>query len=133
MTVYDPYLAQCPGLSHLASPPRVKSLVSSVPSYVWLQQIFVIRWVGGFFDCLNVRSLNEHKTKKKPFLKTYTSQHNERLSWLKNDFLGYIDEWKKSINERPGDFTSGQKEKMFISNQTYIGLKTAVAYVKHAL
>eukprot|EP00794_Sanderia_malayensis_P010387 gene10387-11468_t len=85
--------------------------------------------MDGFFDCLNVQDLKEHEMKKKPFLKPYTSQDDERLSWLKKDFLGYIDEWKKSIDERPGEFINDQKEKMFISMPTYIGLKTTTLSV----
>eukprot|EP00112_Aurelia_sp_Birch-Aquarium-sp1_P023057 Seg6738.1 transcript_id=Seg6738.1/GoldUCD/mRNA.D3Y31 product="hypothetical protein" protein_id=Seg6738.1/GoldUCD/D3Y31 len=56
-----------------------------------------------FFDCLNVRSLTEHERKKKPFLKPYTSPDDERLTWLKNDFLGYLDQWRESIANRPVD------------------------------
>lgn len=34
--------------------------------------------VDGFFDCLNVRSLTEHKQKRKPFVAPYTSPDDER-------------------------------------------------------
>ena len=33
-----------------------------------------------FFDCLNVRSLREHQTKRKPNLKPYRSKDDERLT-----------------------------------------------------
>ena len=32
-----------------------------------------------FFDCLNVRSPDEHKRRRKPDLKPYTSASDERL------------------------------------------------------
>ena len=32
-----------------------------------------------FFDCLNVRSPDEHKRQRKPDLKPYTSASDERL------------------------------------------------------
>ena len=38
-----------------------------------------VRMFDQFFDCLNVRSSNEHVTKRKPYLKPYTSSTDERL------------------------------------------------------
>ena len=38
-----------------------------------------VRMLDQFFDCLNVRSPNEHVTKRKPNLKPYTSGSDERL------------------------------------------------------
>ena len=43
-----------------------------------------------FFDCLNVRSLTEHKTRNKPDVKPYTDVNDERLAWLRTDFLSYL-------------------------------------------
>ena len=53
-----------------------------------------------FFDCMNVRSLNEHKTRNNPDVKPYTDVNDERLDWLQTDFLSYLN-------------------KMFISWQTF--------------
>ena len=48
-----------------------------------------------FFDCLNVRSLTEHKTRNKPDVKPYVN--DERLDWLQTDFfLSYLSTWKNN-------------------------------------
>lgn len=43
-----------------------------------------VRNFDKFFDCLNVRSPDEHQRRRKPNLKPYTSPADERLivSWL---------------------------------------------------
>lgn len=48
--------------------------------------------VDSFFDCLNVRSLREHETKRKPFLVPYRSTDDERyVNIVKNNSkLDYI-------------------------------------------
>ena len=50
-----------------------------------------------FFDCLNVRNKEEYKIKRKPNLKPYSHVNDERISWLKNEFLRYFQEWGNSI------------------------------------
>ena len=75
--------------------------------------------VDMFFDCLNVRSLQEAFRKKINFLKRYTSQNDERFDWLMNTFLNYFIRWKEQISHRPGNFTSNAKGRMFISWQTF--------------
>ena len=42
-------------------------------------QLFV-KTFDTFFDCLNVRNLDEHKKKRKPNLKPYRSSDDERLT-----------------------------------------------------
>ena len=79
-----------------------------------------------FFDCLNVRNKEECKIKRKPNLKPYSDVNDERFSWLKNEFLRYFQEWKNSIENRPGDFTKNAKSNMFLSWQTYEGLLLTV-------
>ena len=82
--------------------------------------------VDQFFDCLNVRSCLEHERKRKPFLKPYISVDDERFEWLKEEFLGYLKQWKESISTRSGEFSNTAKEKMFISKQTYEGVQITV-------
>ena len=53
--------------------------------------------LGQFFDCLNVRSLEKHQEKTKPFLKPYINENDERFSWMTNQFLSYPDAWKENI------------------------------------
>ena len=82
--------------------------------------------MNGFFDCTNVRSLTEHIRKKNSFIMPYESPEDERLTWLKDVFLNYLESWKKSTLTREGEYTPDARQKMFISSQTYEGLKIAV-------
>ncbi len=82
--------------------------------------------MNDFFDCTNVRSLTEHTSKRNTFIKPYTSADDERLSWLLNVFLEYMNCWKKNTLTRPGDFTDGERGKMFLSQQTYEGFTISV-------
>ena len=81
-----------------------------------------ISMIGKFFDCSNVRNCKEHLEKMKPFLKPYDSVDDQRFDWLKN-LLVYFDQWNKSIEERPGNFSQNAKSRMLISWQTYEGLQ----------
>lgn len=40
----------------------------------------IVETFNKFFDCLNVRGLDEHRTKRNPNLKPYTSPTDERLN-----------------------------------------------------
>ena len=71
--------------------------------------------VDSFFDCLNVRSTNEHQRKRKPFLAPYTSTEDLRFTWLEGEFLTYLKEWKQSTLERPGNFNTNARSRMFLS------------------
>ena len=99
-----------------------------------------------FFDCLNVRNLDEHRKKRKPNLRPYTSPNDERLTvsfkkgiflniciiisqWLEGEFLKYLGDWKASVDSRPG-FTAAQKALMCISKETIEGLHiTGESYI----
>ena len=72
---------------------------------VWLRLKDLSTFLMSFFDCLNVRDLNQWRIKKKSNLKPYFSKNDERLKvrlaliacllkWLKVDFLGYLNEWE---------------------------------------
>ena len=47
--------------------------------------------MNDFFDCTNVMSLTEHDRKINHFIKPYSSQDDERFSWLKDVFLQYLE------------------------------------------
>ena len=79
-----------------------------------------------FFDCINVRNTCEVILKRKPFLKPYESLDDERFTWLIETFLKYFTDWKASVEIRPGQFTDNTKASMFISWQTYEGIKITV-------
>ena len=78
-----------------------------------------------FFDCCNVSNTKEHKVQVKTNRRPYTSKNDERFTWLQNDFLNYFAEWKSSIDNREG-FTATERNKMFISWQSYDGLQRTV-------
>ena len=57
--------------------------------------------------------------KKEILIKPYTSQDDERFSWLKDVFLNYLKTWKQSTVTREGDYSVDDRGKMFLSLQTY--------------
>ena len=79
-----------------------------------------------FFDCLNVRSLEEYKRKMKTILAPYTDIGDARFQFLENDFLGHSRQWKRSVTARPGYFTSNARAGMFVSWQTHEGVRITV-------
>ena len=44
------------------------------------------------------------------------------LQWLKDNFLAYLDEWEKSVMDRPG-FEDDEKKNMMLSSETLLGLR----------
>ena len=84
------------------------------------------RMMNSFFDCTNVRSRTEHIHKKNEYIKPYTSLNDERFEWLLNIFFVYLENWRKSTLEREGNYKSDARDKMFLSQQTYEGLKIFV-------
>ena len=56
------------------------------------------------------------------FLQQYTSENDERFSWLKETFLNYFEEWKPYIDHRAGSFTQ-RTSKMFISFQNFLAFQ----------
>ena len=108
-----------------------------------------VRNFDRFFDCLNVRCTQEGIQKRKPDLRPYRDPSDSRLTvsvldpshthklivyqllwvilsygfqWLKEGFLGYLDDWERSVNSREG-FTSAQRNMMLLSQQTIEGLR----------
>jgi hypothetical protein len=45
------------------------------------------------------------------------------LQFLTEDFMAYIESWRESVMARDG-FSKAEKNKMFLTHQTYEGLKT---------
>ena len=52
--------------------------------------------MNDFFDCTNVRSLQEHERKRNDLIKPYTGVDDDRFGWLLDVFLKYLENWKKS-------------------------------------
>jgi len=89
--------------------------------------------VDQFFDCGNVRNTQEYITKRKPFLKPYSSPGDERFDWLENTFLKYFENWLKWIEETYPTMTPENKARMFISWQTYEGIQLSVKSLIHSV
>ena len=89
--------------------------------------------MDNFFDCLNVRNKIEDVKKRNAFLQPYTNLNEERFKWLKNDFLQYLLNWKMSSIDRPGNFSQTEKDKMFLSWQTYERLQRTVYSINEAV
>ena len=73
------------------------------------------------------RSLKEGKFQKNIFCNPYEDVNDFRFNWFENSFLKFFEEWKQSIERRPGNFTRNAKHCMFISHQTYEGLQIIVS------
>ena len=84
------------------------------------------RMMNDFFDCTNVRSLTEHTRKRNHLIKPYETPDDERFSWLKDVFLKYLEDWRVSTMQREGNYSADDRGKMFLSLQTYKGLKISV-------
>ena len=58
----------------------------------------------------------------------YTSSKDDRLTltWLKVVFLQYLENRKKSTISREGKYSADERQKMFLSQQKYDGLKISV-------
>ncbi|XP_033739584.1 uncharacterized protein LOC117326894 [Pecten maximus] len=90
------------------------------------ETVTFIRNINKFFDCLNVRNRFEGRNKRNPNLAPYMQTDDERLDWLQQDFLGYLDTWKHKVHNRPGNFSASQKASMLLSYQTLEGLRISV-------
>ncbi|XP_070545584.1 uncharacterized protein [Ptychodera flava] len=85
-----------------------------------------IRMFNKFFDCLNVRSINECTRTGNPDVRPYTDVNDPRFEWLQNDFLQYFAEWKEQVDNRQGVFTRKEKGQMMLSYQTLQGIEITV-------
>lgn len=65
-----------------------------------------------FFDCLNTRSLTEGIETQKDSLPPYTDMNDIRFNFL-DEFLRYLEQWKISVQTRPGNFTASQRSNFF--------------------
>jgi len=85
-----------------------------------------------FFDILNSRNREEGVFKRNVFLLPFQTETDERFDWLESHFLQYFEQWKHSIASREGDFSKEDRDRMFLSAQTYEGLKITVYSVIEA-
>lgn len=74
-----------------------------------------------FFDICN-STLTSHKPASKPF----TKSNDARITWLKDVFINYLENWELFVTnqeKRDGtNFTNKEKQKMMLSKETHYGL-----------
>ena len=75
---------------------------------------------------MNIRNIQSHEFERKLFLAPFTLVNDDRFDWLQNVFLKYFEDWLTSIEQRPGNFSRNACSNMFISCQTFEGLKITV-------
>ena len=88
--------------------------------------------IDSFFDIMNIRNIQSHELEK-PFLAPFTSVNDDRFGWLQNVFLKYFEDMLTSIEQRPANFSRKARSNMFISWQTFEGLKTTVHSIIEAV
>lgn len=87
-----------------------------------------------FFDCVNGK--DDGLEKSNPDKAPFTDPNDARLSFLENDFLGYFEQWKHNVVNRPGIFSASDRSRMIVSHQalgalqiTVKGLSGAIRYM----
>ena len=77
--------------------------------------------------------MTEHIAKRNPDKAPYQRSDDPSFDWLENDFLKYLHDWSESVNNRKGDFTVKDRQRMFLAHQTYEGLQiTAKSMIEMA-
>lgn len=84
-----------------------------------------VEYFDKFFDCVNVGDFTSGKRSRNAFKSPYYSGSDFRLKWLTEEFLGFLDNWEKSVKERKG-FTNKEKKMMLLSIETRLGLRITV-------
>lgn len=112
----------------ILSKSMAQALRRSLPNEEVAETARFCETMNDFFDCCNVRSLEEHKQKRNAFLAPYRSENDPRFTWLKNTFLKYFTDWKDSVNSRPGfEKNANAKAMMQLSWQTVEGIQISVS------
>ena len=62
----------------------------------------------------------------KPFNAPFSSTDDPCFLWLKDQFLKYFEDWLTRNETKPGVYKKSEKQRMFVSSQTYEGLKITV-------
>ena len=62
-------------------------------------------------------------------LAPYRGTDDHRFDWLQNVFVKYLTDWKASTESRKGAFSPEDRGRMFLSYQTFNGLKMTVSSV----
>ena len=87
----------------------------------------LVRLMNRWFDCYNAHADEFGKRNKEiDDLKPYSTADDPRFKFLKEEFLGFLDSWEKSVKARPGHFKNETRERMMISQQSLESLRINV-------
>ena len=82
---------------------------------------------GLIFDIMNIQNNQSLEFEWVPMLAPFIRSVNDwRFPWLRNVFIKSFQDWMNSVQQCQGNFTKDTGQKMFISWQTYEGLKISV-------
>ena len=81
---------------------------------------------GFIFDIMNIQNNQSLEFEWIPMLPPLRSVNDWRFSWLRNVFLKSFQDWLNSVQQCQGNFIKDTGQKVFISWQTYEGLKMSV-------
>ena len=81
---------------------------------------------GLIFGIMNIQNNQSLEFEWKPMLTPLKCVNDWRFSWIRNDFLKAFQDWLNSVQQRQGNFAKDVGQKIFISWQTYVGLKINV-------
>ena len=81
---------------------------------------------GLIFDIMNIQNNQSFEFEWISVLAPLRSVNDRRFSWPRNGFLKFFQDWLNSVQQYQGNFTKDSGQKMFISWQTYGGLKISV-------
>lgn len=81
--------------------------------------------VNKFFDVLNVNNFDEGKRTRNVF-KDPIRPGDHRMKWLQDEFLSFLNKWEESVQNRTGDFTQAERNKMLLRTETLLGIKFTV-------
>ena len=94
--------------------------------YTSFQNSMLLFINGLNFDIMNIQNNQSLEFEWIPLLAPLRSVSDQRFSWLCNIFLKSFQDWVNSVQQCQGNFTKDTGQKMFISWQTYEGLKISV-------
>jgi len=93
--------------------------------------VLFVRLCNRFFDCVNGK--DDGKEKKNLDKSPFTDPNDNRFDFLENEFLGYFEEWKQDILNRPGIYTDTERNRMIVSHQALGALQITVKGIVGAI
>ncbi|KAK3925996.1 Transposable element P transposase [Frankliniella fusca] len=86
-----------------------------------------IKLTNDAFDCWNSDGdIKGKRNKENHLLQPYTSKTDTRFEFLQGEFLDFFHKWHQDIQNRKGKFKKEERERMFISQQSYEALQITV-------